>query len=86
MQERRVAVDFHFRHGSLFQLRPGFASGFTNAAPQELAEIWIVPDNHDRFLLGIFLDQSAKIGEGSAGPERILKLQLAFIAEFIAHQ
>jgi len=85
MQERRVTTHFHFRHGSLFQLGSGFASSFTNAAPQKLAQVWIVADHHDRLLLGVLLKQSAKVREGSTGPKRILELQLAFIAEFIAH-
>src|SRR5580692_974098 len=43
-------------------------------------------DNHDGFVLGMFLEQSTEVREGSARPKRILKLQLALVAEFIAYE
>lgn len=55
-------------------------------AAKELKETGIVADDEDILAIGEFVEQFLEIGECGVWPERCADLNLAFVAEFVAHK
>ena len=80
------APHLHFRHRAFLQFERRFAARVADDRSQELAQVRIVPDHHDRFLARIFFQELAEVGESSLRAQPGVDLQFAFVAQFVAHQ
>ena len=80
-----MVVDLDARHARLLQINAGAASP-ANQASEKFAEVRVVPDHHNGFLVAVLGQQVAELRKSGAGTQRGIKINLALVGEFVGDQ
>ena len=86
MQHELLLLGLNFRDGGFLQIDVRAISIRHHHSAEELAEVGIVPDQHQRFELGILAQHLPEMLVLRFWPERVLDVQLSFVTDLIRNQ